>query len=78
MKTKTFLLLLIAMVLAFGTTEAKANENSINAMAFTYQYHPGLGKIAKWKANRVKRHIIKKQMKRRWMKPRHRGITIVL
>lgn len=78
MKTKNLFLLAIAMIMAFATTEAKANISNNTTAELQYTLHPGYGKIAKWKANRLKRQLIKREMKRRWLRPRHRGITIVL
>jgi hypothetical protein len=78
MKTKNLFLLAIAMIMTFATAEANNNMSSLTKTELEYRVHPRFGKIARGKANRVKRQLIKREMKRRWLRPRHRGITIVL
>ena len=73
MKPKNLILIAIAMIMTFATLEVKADV-SINTKAEVHHYiHPKKGKIAKWKANKIKRHLIKREMKRRGVRPRHRG-----
>jgi len=78
MNPKNLVLMVIAMIMTLATLEVKS-EVCFNTKAEVQHYnHPKKGKIAKWKANRIKRHAIKRQMKRRLVRPRHRGITIVI
>lgn len=73
MKPKNLILMVIAMIMAFTTLEVKADV-SVNTNAEVQHYiHPKKGKIAKWKANKIKRHLIKREMKRRGVRQRHRA-----
>ena len=72
MKTKNLLLLVIALVMAFASSEVKANVNNNTIAELQQQLHPRHGKIAKWKARQIKRQMIKRELKRRVLKSRRR------
>jgi hypothetical protein len=78
MKTKNMLIIAIAMIMAFITTDIKAENNLSPQTTVMAQLHPRLGMIARWKAKKIQRKLVKREMKRRWLRPRHRGITIVI
>lgn len=78
MKTKNLILLAIAVVMVFATSEVKANVSNITKVEFNNQFHPRFGIIAKWKANQIKRQMMKRELKKRSLRSRRRGITIVI
>jgi hypothetical protein len=78
MKIKNFILMAIAVVMAFSTSAVKANVSNNTKAEFHNQLHPRYGKIAKWKAKQVKRQMIKRDLKKRSLRSRRRGITIVI
>lgn len=72
MKSKNLIIVAIAIIMAFTTLEVCADV-SVNTKAEVQHYiHPKKGKIAKWKANKIKRHLIKREMKIRGVRPRQR------
>ena len=73
MKTKKFILMVIAMIMTFATLEIKAEVGFNTNVEVQHDNHPRKGKIAKWKAKKIKGHLIKREMKRRGVRPRHRG-----
>jgi hypothetical protein len=78
MITKNLILLTFAMFMAFASSEVKANVNNINNITFQHQLHPRHGKVAKRKAKHVKHQLIKREFKKRALRSRRRGITIVI
>ena len=73
MKTKNLFLLVIAVIMAFASSEVKANVNNNTNAEFQHQLHPRLGKIAKWKAKQqIKRQLIKRELKKRALRSRRR------
>ena len=78
MKTKKIILIAIAMFMTLITTEIKAETHIQHQTSVKAQLHPRMGMIARWKAKKIQRQLVKREMKRRWLRPRHRGITIVI
>lgn len=78
MKTKQLILPLMAIMMVCAPFASEANTVSDTKLENTISIHPRKGRIARWKANRIKRQVVKREIKRRWFRPRHRGITIVL
>ena len=72
MKTKNLLLLVIAGVMAFASSEVKANVNNNTNAELQQQLHPRHSKIAKWKARQVKRQMIKRELTKRVIRSRRR------
>ncbi|MFN6375684.1 MAG: hypothetical protein ACK4YD_10980 [Chitinophagia bacterium] len=78
MKTQQLIPMLIAIIMACAPSVTEANINIHAKAEYASNLHPRKGRMAKIKSNRIKRQLIKREMKRRWIRPRHRGITIVL
>jgi hypothetical protein len=79
MKTKNIVIVAIAMIMAFITTDIKAETSLQTPTSFMAQHHPRVGLFARWKANKIKGQMVKRQLRHRALIPRNRrGITIVL
>ena len=78
MKRFSLAVITVALILGIGSNDAEAAPVSLESTSVQTLHHPRLGINRNPRVRKIKRHIARKEMKRRLMRKRAGGLSIFI